>query len=48
MRFSASQVPLMAPWSRRLSKAYAEQLGSKRHPPIGPNRKVFAGDNVQR
>jgi hypothetical protein len=48
MRFNASQAPGADPWVLMASKAYSEQLGVKRHWLSGPNRKIFAGDNVQR
>jgi hypothetical protein len=48
MRFTASQLPARAPWRRRASSAYSEQLGVKRHRPSGPNRTVFAGEITQR
>jgi hypothetical protein len=48
MRFSANTLPLHAPCRRTASKAYAEQLGVKRHWLSGPNKNVFAGEITQR
>jgi hypothetical protein len=48
MRFSARKVPRSAPWPVIASKAYAEQLGVKRHWLSGPNTKFFTGETTQR
>lgn len=48
MRLNASQLPANAPCSRMAWMAYAEQLGVKRHWLNGPNKKVIAGESVQR
>ena len=38
----------MAPRARIASIAYCEHVGVKRQPPVGPNKKVCAGEIVQR
>ena len=48
MRFAVSQLPASAPCVRKASNAYSEQVGVKRQPPSGPNKKLFAGDSVER
>ncbi len=48
MRFTASQLPPSAPCACKASNAYAEQLGSNRQPPAGPNKNTCAGEIVQR
>jgi len=48
MRFAVSQLPASAPCTRKASKAYCEHVGVKRQPPSEPNKKVFAGERVQR
>ena len=48
IRFADNQLPASAPCSCNASSAYAEQLGVKRQPAYDPNKKLFAGDSVQR
>jgi len=39
---------MTAPRARIASIAYCEQVGVKRQPLVGPNKKVCAGETVQR
>jgi len=48
IRFAASQLPAIAPRERMASAAYCEQVGVKRQPAVGPNKKICAGEIVQR
>ena len=36
----------MAPRARIASIAYCEHVGVKRQPPVGPNKKICAGEIV--
>jgi hypothetical protein len=48
IRFAASQLPASAPRERMASAAYCEHVGVKRQPLAGPNKKICAGEIVQR
>jgi hypothetical protein len=43
IRHAASADPRTAPWTRKASTAYSEQLGVNRHRPSGPDNAANRG-----